>query len=223
MSEAESLLMKRESAMLARWRRRIAYQGALLGVVCAVVALSLLEVDRHTQAAIAQRRMEDRLASLAQVMPPRWYDNNPLRDVIRVSDAAMGARPVQVYPARRQGVLTAVAFQVVTEGYGGPITLIMGVDRAGVILGVRVLSHKETPGLADKIEIAKSSWITHFNGMSLLNTPPAGWAVKKDGGQIDQFTGATITPRAMVKGIHAGMLFFARHREQFIQTGRSSS
>ncbi len=203
---------------LMHWRGRLSYQGALLGLICAVVALALLVVDQRTASSIKQRQMEDRLANMAQVMPARWYDNNPLHDVIDVTDTAMGDQPIQVYPARRHGVLTAVAFQVVTQGYGGPITLIMGVDRNGNILGVRVLSHKETPGLADKIDIAKSSWITHFNGMSLLNTPSAAWAVKKDGGVIDQFTGATITPRAMVKGIHAGMLFFGRHQSQFISS-----
>jgi len=198
------------SERLSLWRGKVEFQGGILGVICAVVTLLMLVGESVTSPTIAQRQAEDRLANLNQVIPKSLYDNNPLHDAFSVVDKQFSAEPVEVYPAKSHGVLRAVAFQVTTIGYGGPILLIMGVDRAGNILGVRVLNHKETPGLADKIEIGKSNWITHFDGASLDNTTKAQWHVKKDGGKFDQFTGATITPRAMVRGIHSGLEFYAR-------------
>lgn len=201
---------------LLQIRTRIDYQGFFLGLVCMAMTLSLLVGDLQTSTSISERQMEDRLVSLGQVMPVTLYDNNPLTEPIRINDDTLGA--MEVYPAKLSGTLTAVAFQVKTIGYGGEIKLMMGVTRKGDILGVRVLSHKETPGLADKIEIGKSDWIKKFEGMSLQNTTVKEWAVKKDGGKIDQFTGATITPRAMVKGIHAGLEFYQRHLDQITNT-----
>lgn len=211
---------------LRRWRTRPGYHGLLLGVVCAVVTVSMLSGDLRTRHAIGQRQMEDRLANLEQVMPARLYDNNPLRDAVEITDSVLDSKPVTVYPARKQGKLAAVAFQVRTAGYGGDITLMIGLDAGGTVLGVRVLSHKETPGLADRIDIGKSDWITVFNGMSLALTPPGEMAVKKDGGRIDQFSGATITPRAVVKGVRASLDFYARHAGELAAptavSGRSS-
>lgn len=198
---------------LAVWRERVDYQGIILGLICAVVTVLLLLGDRGTHAMIAQRQMEDRLANLAQVMPPALYDNNPLQDAVLISDPALSSAPVEVYPAMRDGKLQGAAFQVTTIGYGGVITLLLGLDHNGNILGVRVLSHKETPGLADKIEIGKGKWILSFDGASLANTGKPQWAVKKDGGQFDQFAGATITPRAIVNGVYQGLEFYARHVE----------
>lgn len=200
------------ASRLAVWRTRVDYQGIILGVICAVVTLSLLVGDRSTAQMIAARQMEDRLASLAEVLPPSLYDNNPLHDAVRINDAALSSSPVEVYPARKQGVLTGAALQLGTIGYGGNMSLIVGVDAKGNILGVRVLSHKETPGLADKIELGKSNWILSFNGSSLDNTTEQAWHVKKDGGKFDQFTGATITPRAIVGIVHKGLEFYLRHR-----------
>ena len=90
--------------------------------------------------------------------------------------------------------------------------LLIAVDARGRVLGVRVLSHSETPGLGDGIEAARSDWILGFDGRSLDNTPPADWAVRKDGGAFDQFTGATVTPRAVVWAVHDGLRRFQAHR-----------
>lgn len=197
-----------QRSLLAVWRERIAYQGASLGIVCAVVAILLLAGNLSTHEQIAKAQLEDQLAVLRQVLPVELYDNNPLAEAVTLEDAELGAR--EVYPARLQGKLTAVAFKISTIGYGGPIEQLMAIDMEGRILGVRVLKHKETPGLADKIERARSAWITVFDGLSLSNTPRAQWAVKKDGGRFDQFAGATITPRAVVKGVLQGLDFHAR-------------
>ena len=105
---------------------------------------------------------------------------------------------------------------VAPDGYSGNIALIVGVDIAGNISGVRVTAHKETPGLGDKIDLKKHDWILGFNGLSLGNPPAGQWAVRKDGGQFDAFTGATITPRAVVGQIARMLEYFMSHREQLI-------
>ncbi|HET8791735.1 MAG TPA: RnfABCDGE type electron transport complex subunit G, partial [Modicisalibacter sp.] len=96
--------------------------------------------------------------------------------------------------------------------YSGDISLLVGIDANGELTGVRVLSHRETPGLGDKIEVRKSDWITQFAGLSLGNPPIEQWAVKKDGGVFDAFTGATITPRAVIGAIKRSLEYFASHR-----------
>lgn len=193
------------------FRSRMPYQGLLLGVICLCMTLTLLIGFRYTRAGIERAALQDRLASLAQVLPAALYNNNPVQDVQTITDEKLSEQPIEVYIAKRDGVLTGVAFQVKKQGYGGPITLIMGLDAAGNILGVRVLSHKETPGLADRIDIEKDKWITRFEKHSLSNTSTQAWHVKKDGGEFDQFTGATITPRAVVGAIYQGLLFHERH------------
>lgn len=202
-------------SLLERWRSRIEYQGLSLGLVCALVALALVVADDLTKSRISAQLQQDRLAVLRQVLPERLYDNNPLAESFKLQDPELGE--VEVYPAKLAGKLTAIAFQTSSVGYGGPIVQLLAVDSQGRILGVRVLSHKETPGLADKIEISKSGWITVFDGLSLENTALDQWKVKKDGGQFDQFAGATITPRAVVKGVLRGLQFRDRHVEQISQ------
>jgi len=112
----------------------------------------------------------------------------------------------------------ATAFQVTAMGYSGEISIMMGIASDGEILGVRVISHAETPGLGDKIEAAKGDWILGFNGLSLANRTQSQWAVKKDGGEFDQFSGATITPRAVVRAVHNGLEYFNAHRQEILGT-----
>lgn len=150
-------------SLLERWRSRVEYQGLSLGLVCALVALALLVADRLTHEQIDVQMQQDRLAVLRQVLPEQLYDNNPLAEAFKLQDPQLGE--VEVYPARLAGKLTAIAFQTSNIGYGGPIVQLIAIDSLGHILGVRVLSHKETPGLADKIEISKSEWITVFDGL----------------------------------------------------------
>ena len=93
------------------------------------------------------------------------------------------------------------------DGYSGDIRLLVGVDKAGKLAGVRVLNHRETPGLGDKIELKKSDWVLSFNGRSLQDPTPENWAVTKDGGEFDAFTGATVTPRAVVESVRDTLRF----------------
>ena len=192
-------------------RAHLSYPGLLLGAICLSMTIALLIGFQLTRKGIDEAALQDKLASLAQVLPATLYNNNPVQDLQTINDAQLSEQPIDVYLAKRDGALTGMAFQVKKPGYGGPITLIIGLDTAGNVLGARVIRHKETPGLADRIDITKDDWITRFNGRSLANTSTQAWHVKKDGGEFDQFTGATITPRAVVGAIYQGLLFHQRH------------
>lgn len=194
------------------YRKRTAYQAMLLGGMATLASAVLVLGDLETRDTIALRTAEDLKASLSQVVPDAVHDNDLLSDVISLPPERDGAKAVQVYRAHLDNHISAVAYEVSSNGYAGPVTCIMGVAANGEILGVRVLAHAETPGLGDKIEIAKDDWITSFNGHSLSNTTSQQWHVKKDGGDFDQFTGATITPRAVVKAVHEGLALFDVHR-----------
>ncbi|MFT3931178.1 MAG: electron transport complex subunit RsxG [Spongiibacteraceae bacterium] len=193
------------------FRSRMPYHGLLLGIICLGMTLALMIGYRYTRNGIEAAALQDRLANLAQVLPASLYNNNPVQDVQIIDDTQLSDQPIEVYLAKRDGKISGVAFQVKRSGYGGPITLLMALDAQGNILGVRVLAHKETPGLADRIDIGKDNWITRFDHRSLSNTSEKAWHVKKDGGDFDQFTGATITPRAVVGAVYQGLLFHERH------------
>lgn len=192
-------------------RARLAYQTVLLGSVVLLTSAALALASRATEADIEAAAMRDLRQSLAQVLPGQ-YDNDLLTDTLRL---AVDEGPT-VYRARRAGRVEAVVFQTVARGYAGSIVCIMGVSRDGQLLGVRVLSHKETPGLGDKIEAAKDTWIHAFEGKSLASPAADKWAVKKDGGTFDQFAGATITPRAVVRAVKDGLELFARERSRML-------
>jgi electron transport complex protein RnfG len=197
------------------YRKRVGYQAMLLGGMATLASALLVLGDMETREDIALRQAEDLKASLRQVLPDALHDNDLLSDVL-VLPAADGEEPLKVYRAHRERRISAVAFEVSAIGYAGPVTSIMGIDAEGKVLGVRVIAHAETPGLGDKIEIARNDWILSFNGRSLENTPVSHWQVKKDGGQFDQFTGATITPRAVVKSVYQGLQLFNQYRSRLL-------
>ena len=109
------------------------------------------------------------------------------------------------------------------DGYNGDIRLLVAVENTGTVLGVRVVSHRETPGLGDPIEIEKSNWILGFTNKSLLNPQGNGWAVKRDGGEFDQFTGATISPRAVVKTVHNTLLYFKANQKLLFESASNTA
>ena len=194
---------------------RTLIHAVILGAFCLGFGIVLAVTDRYTADAIAARALEDRQNSLKQVIPDAIHDNNPATDTLPLKDAH--ERDVTVYRARRAGAVTAVAYEIHGNGYAGEIKLMLGVDSDGRILGVRALAHKETPGLGDKIEEKKTPWILRFSGLSLGNPAPERWKVKKDGGDFDQFAGATITPRGVVGAIRGGLEFFAAHRAELLK------
>ncbi len=187
----------------------------ILGIFCLGFGIFLALTELATRESIAARAMEDRQNSLGQVIPANIHDNNPVTDMLAMQDDE--GHDITVYRARQAGQVTGVAYEIHGSGYAGHMKFMLGVDAEGRILGVRALSHKETPGLGDKIETKKGDWILQFAGLSLGNPPAEKWKVKKDGGQFDQFTGATITPRGTVKAIRAGLDFFAAHRAQLLE------
>lgn len=193
-------------------RGELYYQAALLGGVALVTTAALALADRATSSDIAAAQARDMQQSLTQVLPGE-YDNDLLKDTL-VLNGPNGE--VTVYRARKAGRVEAVVFKVSGTGYAGPIDCMMGVDRNGHITGVRVIKHKETPGLGDKIEPAKGHWIYEFEGKSLGDPPAEKWGVKKDGGVFDQFAGATITPRGVVKAVKGGLDFFDKQRAQML-------
>lgn len=189
--------------------------AVVLGAFCLGFGVLLAATDLVTHDAIEQRKIEDLQNSLVQVIPPGIHDNNPVKDAVTIKDDA--GKDVTVYRAIKNGKVTGVAYAIEGTGYGGPISLILGVDTEGRIMGVRATAFKETPGLGDKIDPAKSDWITRFTGLSLGNPAEDKWKVKKDGGYFDQFAGATITPRGVVAAIKGGLGFFAAHKTEFLE------
>jgi electron transport complex protein RnfG len=197
---------------LEELRGKLSYQGILLGGVALLTSAALAYASRATEADIKAAEAADLKQSLAQVLPGE-YDNDLLKDTVTLP----GSRgDVLVYRGRRAGKVEAVVYQVVGNGYAGNIVCVMGVSREGRILGVRVISHKETPGLGDKIEPAKAKWIFDFDGKFLGDPPADKWAVKKDGGVFDQFAGATITPRGVVNAVKGGLAFFDGNKPQLL-------
>ncbi|MES9844246.1 MAG: electron transport complex subunit RsxG [Candidatus Sedimenticola sp. PURPLELP] len=200
------------------YRKRVGYQAMLLGGFSTLAAALLVAGNIATKDVIKERQREDLLASLNQVIPSGIYDNDLLQQPLQLEDAQ--GDPVTVYRGTEKKQVTAMAWEVSSQGYAGEIRLIMGMDAAGKVLGVRVLSHAETPGLGDKIEVAKDDWILEFNGLSLGNPPLEKWQVKKDGGQFDAFSGATITPRAVLKAIEGGLLFYHKNQPALLDPPR---
>ena len=208
-----------EPSNLASLRPTLEFQTGVLAGFALLASVLLGVTNCSTEGTIQRRLNEDLIKSLEEVVPAALHDNDMLRDtrIIPSADFNIGANETTVYLAKKSGVVTAVCFKFTApDGYSGAINMIMGIDRDGKLLGVRVLSHKETPGLGDKIEAAKSDWILSFVGRSLDNLTPAQWAVKKDGGVFDQFAGATITPRKSVQAVNRGLQLFQAHQAQLI-------
>ncbi len=197
---------------LEQLRGKLFYQGVLLGGVALITTAALVIADRTSSGDIAAAQAQDMQRSLSQVLPGK-FDNDLLKDTLMLNGPD---GEVMVYRARKSGRVEAVVFKVSGSGYAGPIDCMMGIDRDGHVTGVRVIKHKETPGLGDKIEPAKGRWIYQFEDKYLGDPSSEKWAVKKDGGVFDQFAGATITPRGVVRAVKGGLDFFDKQREQLL-------
>ena len=170
----------------------------------------------RTRDRIAFNERETLMRELNVLIPPDRYDNKLYTDTLKVRDEKLLGtdEAVTVYRARREGKPVALVIApIAPDGYGGPIKLLVGIAWDGTLTGVRVTAHHETPGLGDAIEEERSNWIYGFDGKSLNNPPLERWAVKKDGGDFDQLTGATITPRAIVKAVKKTLLYYRGHRD----------
>lgn len=197
--------------------------AVLLGVFAVLGTGMVALTHETTKSRIAHNQRQALLANLHELVPPDSYNNDIIEDHITVTDQdQLGTSdPVPVYRARQDGTpVAAVLTPVAPDGYNGDIKLMVAIRYDGTILGVRVLAHNETPGLGDSIDISKTPWVTGFNGRSLNNPKPAKWHVKRDGGVFDQFTGATITPRAVVKAVHKCLEYYMANRSALFSEGK---
>jgi len=202
--------------------KKMMLSATLLGLF-AVAGTSLVALTNEvTRERIEQNERTTLLDSLHELVPSDRADNDLYSDRIEVTDLALLGTPdpVTVFRARKAGKPVAVVLTpVAPDGYGGDIKLLVAINYDGTIAGVRVVSHHETPGLGDKVEAERSDWILGFAGRSLENPSDDRWKVKKDGGVFDQFTGATITPRAVVKAVHNALRYYQEHRDELFATG----
>ena len=194
-----------------------------------VIGTALLATTYQlTHEPIARSVEAEKLKLVTQIAPASIYDNDIIKDTTELAaDRLLGNDDTSVaYLGRLKGEPSVAVLQVIApDGYSGKIGLIISIrsdgPNAGKVGGVRVISHKETPGLGDYIEIARSKWITGFDGTSLESIKDSDWKVKKDGGQFDYMAGATITPRAVVKAVHKALQYFAQHRDELFKKNPS--
>lgn len=174
--------------------------GVTLAIFAAITTAATAVVNTVTKPTVEHQTLLQQKNLLDQVVPVELYDNNIQQDCYVVTDAALGnSAPHHFFLARKGGQPVAAALETTApDGYSGAIQMLVGADFQGKVLGVRVIEHHETPGLGDKIELRISDWINSFNGKVVHGPADKAFAVKKDGGEFDQFTGATITPRAVV-------------------------
>lgn len=204
--------------------KQMALSGALLAAFAVVGAALLAGSHAVTEPRIEANVRATLERQLQEVLPPGDFDQAVSASAERIDAAeqlqALGTRKtVTLYRARRDGATVATVFDVTTpEGYSGDIRLLVGVRRDGTVTGVRAVSHRETPGLGDKIDTAKSDWIMGFSGRALGDPPADDWEVARDGGAFDQFSGATITPRAVVRQVARVLSYAREHHERLYRT-----
>ncbi|MEP3166691.1 MAG: electron transport complex subunit RsxG [Marinobacter sp.] len=188
-----------------------------LGLFAIVTGGTIAVTQVMTAERIEEQAAKAEAKALFEIIPEDQHDNNLLTDTVELpaDDRFNAGEPVTAWVARDNGRPTGLIMPVVApDGYSGAIQLLVGIDLQGRILGVRVTSHRETPGLGDRIETKKSDWIHAFTGRSLRDPEPRRWNVKKNGGVYDHFTGATITPRAVVKAVQKSLIYFRQHRSE---------
>lgn len=193
-------------------------RNAAILVAGAIVAAALLawvaDITRariyHNEQAWIQQRLD-------ALVPPGMHDNDLLEDRIgaMAPDILGIAEPITIYRAR-QGTqpVAAILRTVAPDGYQGPIELLVAVAYDGTLIGVQVIRHRETPGLGDAFENRDRGWLDRFRGRSLADPPQQRWSVRKDGGDFDAFTGATITPRAIVKATRRALEYYQANHER---------
>jgi H+/Na+-translocating ferredoxin:NAD+ oxidoreductase subunit G len=190
--------------------------GLILAALAALCTTLVALTHRYTLPLIAANEQAFLEASLQPVLGGIEYEQSLEKSVLRIDPPheLPGDEPVTIYRIVADGKPAAALFVVSAPGgFVGPIQLLIGVRVNGQVTSVRVLQHRETPGLGDKIELAKSDWLLQFDGKSLSDPERNDWAIRRDGGHFDQLTGASITPRAVVKGIRDTLIYFEANRD----------
>jgi len=191
------------------------------GITLAVIAGLCTALVALTYTATAARIEANEQAWLERSLQPAlsglFFDSGVTESMMTIPPPhdLPGSEAAIVYRVYAEDTPVAALFVVsARDGYAGPIRILVGIDVGGAVTGVHVLEHRETPGLGDRVESGKSDWVHQFDGRSLVDPSPSGWAIKRDGGQFDQLTGASVTPRAIVKAIRDTLLYFEAHREE---------
>jgi electron transport complex protein RnfG len=202
-------------AIIVTYKKNIVITATLLMLFAvagaALVGLTYIE----TAADIKHNEELTLLRKLNTIIPAAAYDNDLLADTIIIPPQPLlgTAEDTLVYRARKDDRNVAAIFSsIAPNGYNGPIQMLVGVYADGRLAGVRIVKHRETPGLGDAVELSHSKWILGFNNKSLTDPDAKHWKVKRDGGIFDQFTGATITPRAVVSAVHDALLYFDKNQ-----------
>ena len=206
----------------------IRFNSILLAIFALITAIILASTDSLTRDRIADSERAAAQRALLEIIPLDRHNNDLLMDVQPIPEKfwpALGLKKGgEIHIARDNGEPVAAIIPAITpDGYSGNISMIIGVNFDGTFAGVRVVEHKETPGLGDKVDLKKSDWILSFNGKSLINPERDGWDVKKNGGQFDQFTGATITPRAVINQIAEVLQYFSEDSERLLAEANEHS
>jgi Na+-translocating ferredoxin:NAD+ oxidoreductase subunit G len=200
--------------------KQVLTTAGLLMLFAVLGAALVGETYDSTFETIKRNEQEVLLRKLNTILPATGYDNDLLKDQVDLpADPLLGSTQTsKAYRAYSKGKPVAIVLSpVAPNGYSGSIELLVGINYDGTLAGVRVVKHHETPGLGDAIEAERSDWILGFTGKSLKNPTPKKWKVKRDGGAFDQFTGATITPRAVVKAVKSALVYFDAHRKQLFE------
>lgn len=196
-------------------------RNSLILGLFAMLTVAVIAITQQTTAErINTERERMQMRALNDILPEDQHDNDLLQDSFMLDDTSYLrlTAPTPAWRGRQADEVSAVILPVTTvNGYSGRIDLLVGIHANGDIAGVRAINHRETPGLGDKIEAGKSRWILNFNGKSLTMPAPEKWAVRRDGGDFDQFAGATITPRAVVQAVHNALRYFNEHRSSLLQ------
>ena len=200
--------------------RNMIISAILLAMFAAAGTFFVTYTFDNTIDRITENKRLALLKAFHVLIPPSAHDNDIFTDVISVQNKALlgSNKSINVYRARKNNKSVAVIINsVAPDGYSGNIELLVAININGTLAGVRVVHHKETPGLGDAIEENRSDWITKFKQRSLTNPDKKGWAVKRDGGEFDQFTGATITPRAIVKAVYNTLRYYKENRDSLYE------
>jgi len=209
---------------MASLARSISFNSLLLGLFALITATLLSVTYLGTEQPIADAKREVAKRALLEIVPLDRHTNNLLVDTVAIRAESWPMLGIEegVANIARQGdePVAVILPSVAGDGYNGDIQMIIGINIDGTVAGVRVISHRETPGLGDKVDLSKNDWILDFNGKSLSNPPPDRWKVKKDGGNFDQFTGATITPRAVVNQVFKTLQYFKEDRERLLKAAQ---
>ena len=199
----------------------------VLGIFALITAALLAGTQQGTKERIAASERAVAQRALLEVVPKERHNNDMLNDLVDIPRRFLATLGVdegaQINVARLNGKPVAyIVPAIAPDGYNGDIKMIIGINTDGSIAGVRITTHNETPGLGDKVETNKADWVYSFDGKSLRQPAIEGWAVKKDGGEFDQFTGATITPRAVVNQVLATLRYFNEDQLRLTRAAEAS-